>query len=123
MEMPADGALCHAEIPTDDVERAKKFYAEAFGWTFQDIPEMSYTIFRTGQGGIGGGFMKRNEKAPTHPVNYVSCDDLDATIARVEKSGGRILAPKMEVGDAGWMAHAADTEGNVIGLWQGKGGA
>jgi len=122
MENPADGALCHAEIPVENVERAKSFYAEAFGWTFQNMPEMEYTMFQTGQGGIGGGFMKRHEQSPPHPINYVSCDDLDATVARVVNSGGQIVVPKMEVGDVGWLAHATDTEGNVIGLWQGKGG-
>ncbi len=122
MEKPVDGALCHAEIPVDDLERAKTFYAEAFGWTYQTMEPMNYTIFNSGQGGIGGGMMKRSERSPPHTVNYMQCDDLDATIERVTNSGGTIVVPKMEVGEAGWMAHATDTEGNLIGLWQGKGG-
>ncbi len=122
MEKPVDGALCHAEFPADDVARAKNFYAEVFGWTYTEIPEMGYTIFSSGQGGIGGGFMKRGEQSPPHPVNYMQCDDLDATIARVTTTGGTIVVPKREVGDVGWMAHATDTEGNLLGLWQGKGG-
>ena len=122
MEKPVDGALCHAEISADDVERAKTFYAEVFGWTYQEIPEMDYTIFNSGKGGIGGGMMKRSEQSPPHPVNYMQCNDLDATIERVTNNGGTIVVGKMEVGDVGWMAHATDTEGNLIGLWQGKGG-
>ena len=123
MEKPVDGALCHAEIPIDDAGRAKAFYAEVFGWTFQEIPEMQYTIFQSGKGGIGGGFAPRGEQSPPHPVNFMSCDDIDATIARITNHGGTLVTPKMEVGDAGWLAHAKDTEGNVIGLWQGKGPA
>ena len=65
--------------------------------------------------------MKRSEQSPPHPVNYMQCDDLDATIERVTNNGGTIVVGKMEVGDVGWMAHATDTEGNLIGLWQGKG--
>ena len=122
MEKPVDGALCHAEIPAEDVARAKTFYAECFGWTYNDIPEMNYTIFSSGQGGIGGGFMKKGEQSPPHPVNYISCDDLDASAERVTNNGGKIVVPKMEVGEAGWMSIATDTEGNTIGLWQGKGG-
>ena len=75
-----------------------------FGWTYQEIPEMDYTIFNSGEGGIGGGMMKRSEQSPPHPVNYMQCDDLDATIERVTNNGGTIVVPKMEVGDVGWMA-------------------
>jgi len=121
MEKPVDGALCHAEIAAEDVERAKTFYAEVFGWTFQEIPEMGYTIFQSGKGGIGGGLMKREAHTPPHPVNYMQCDNIDATIERVTNNGGKIVAPKMAVGDVGWVAHATDTEGNLLGLWQGNG--
>ncbi|MBL3644218.1 VOC family protein [Bacillus sp. RHFB] len=30
------GRLVHLEIHVDDMERAKKFYGEVFGWSFQD---------------------------------------------------------------------------------------
>lgn len=122
MEKPANGALCHAEIPVEDAGRAKTFYSEVFGWTFQEIPEMEYTIFQSGKGGIGGGFAKRGEQTPQYPVNYVQCDDIDATLKRIADHGGKVVTPKMEVGAAGWLAHAHDTEGNLLGLWQGKGG-
>ena len=33
------GRLVHFEIHVSDMERAKKFYGEVFGWTFQDWTE------------------------------------------------------------------------------------
>ena len=33
------GRLVHFEIHVDDMERAKKFYGEVFGWSFQDWTE------------------------------------------------------------------------------------
>ena len=30
------GRLVHFEIHVNDMERAKKFYGEVFGWSFQD---------------------------------------------------------------------------------------
>lgn len=30
------GRLVHFEIHVDDAKRAKKFYGEVFGWTFED---------------------------------------------------------------------------------------
>jgi hypothetical protein len=31
--------IVHFEIPTDDVERPKKFYSELFGWSFEKLPK------------------------------------------------------------------------------------
>lgn len=28
--------IVHFEIPADDIARAKRFYGDLFGWTFQD---------------------------------------------------------------------------------------
>lgn len=56
--------IAHFEIPTDNIERAKKFYAELFGWKFESWKgPMEYWIISTtnekGEKGIGGGMMKR----------------------------------------------------------------
>ena len=40
-----DGVV-HFEIPADDVERAKAFYATVFDWQMQH-PDMQYTIIET----------------------------------------------------------------------------
>ena len=37
------GKVVHFEIPLDDVERGRRFFAEAFGWTLDPVPEMDYT--------------------------------------------------------------------------------
>jgi predicted enzyme related to lactoylglutathione lyase len=34
-EMPT---IVHFEIPTDDLERAKRFYTELFGWKIEKYP-------------------------------------------------------------------------------------
>ncbi len=122
MESPADGALCYAEIRADDIERVKAFYARVFGWIYRDAPEMDYTFFESGVGGLAGGFLQRTEQSPPHPVTYVMCDDINATLARIEDNGGSVAWPKTEFGELGWLAHAMDTEGNLIGLWQGRDG-
>ena len=31
-----------------------------------------------------------------------------------------VVNPRSEFGDLGWLAHVADTEGNVFGLWEAK---
>ncbi|MHC4550319.1 MAG: VOC family protein [Planctomycetota bacterium] len=118
MTEPADGAWCHIEIAAQDVDRAKRFYGECFGWTFQDVPQLQYHLYSTGEGGIGGGLMQASAEFPKHMLNYVNVSDLDAAAGRVENHGGKVLQPKTEVPQTGWFTVVSDPEGNVFGLWQ-----
>ena len=34
----AEGELCWTDLQTRDVEAAKAFYAEVFGWRYEDLP-------------------------------------------------------------------------------------
>ena len=56
----------HLEIPVDDIERAKKFYTELFGWKVQKAEgPMEYWLIATtnekGEEGVGGGMMRRQD--------------------------------------------------------------
>ena len=114
------GMWCHIEIPVTDHARAKAFYSEVFGWTFQDVdmPGMKYTLYFTGEGGIGGGFMIPPEGAPKQIVNYILVDEIEPALERISQNGGKTIMPKQEVPQAGWFAIAADPDGNSIGIWK-----
>jgi len=121
------GEVVHFEIPYDKADRAKKFYSEIFGWKMNEMPQMNYTIVATGPvdqkgmpakaGVINGGMMKRMRDVKA-PVVTISVDDIDKTLEKVKKSGGKTVVGKQAVGDMGWSAYILDPEGNVIGLWQ-----
>jgi len=121
------GRVVHFEIPFADGDRARTFYAEAFGWKLQSMPGMGYTMVTTGPttddgmpteaGYIGGGMFEREAELTT-PVIVVDCDDIDAAVADVERRGGTIVRPVEPVGDIGKAAYFRDTEGNLLGLWQ-----
>lgn len=121
------GKVVHFEIPADDLPRAKKFYSTVFGWTLNEFPEMEYTMVRTVQsdehgipkepGAINGGMLARQDPVRA-PVVIIDVENLDQATATIEKNGGKIIRPKMPVGDMGFAAYFKDTEGNVIGLWQ-----
>ena len=107
--------------------RAKKFYSTVFGWKIDDYPEMQYTIVRTVDsdengmpkeaGAINGGMLERQDPVRA-PVVTISVDNVDQATATIERNGGKIIRPKMTVGEIGYAAYFRDTEGNVIGLWQ-----
>jgi len=120
------GRVVHFEVPIDNVDRARAFYQNAFGWTIMPMPEMSYTMVSTGPTGdqgptepgyIGGGMMERNELF-RGPVITIDVDDINATLAKIEELGGKVVRPRQEVGEMGFAAYFTDTEGNLTGLWQ-----
>ena len=48
------GRVVHFEIPHDDGDRARAFYADAFGWELMSMPGMGYTIVTTGPSSDSG---------------------------------------------------------------------
>jgi predicted enzyme related to lactoylglutathione lyase len=121
------GRVVHFEIPFDDGDRARRFYAEAFGWEVQEMPEMSYTLVSTGPNGeqgpsepgfINGGMMAREGSPSAGPSITVDVDDIDRALTRVSELGGTVLMPKQPVGHMGFTAYVTDCEGNVLGLWE-----
>jgi predicted enzyme related to lactoylglutathione lyase len=121
------GRVVHFEVPADDVNRAKEFYHQAFGWQLRTMPELDYTTITTTQsdqsgrpteaGAINGGMMQRMPGFGGAVVT-IEVDDVDAALTKVEGLGGKTLVSKQSVGDMGFAGYFADTEGNVIGLWQ-----
>jgi uncharacterized protein len=119
--------VVHFEVPFDDGERATAFYREAFGWQLNSMPQMQYTLVTTTPtddqgrlaeaGGINGGMLHRQGPI-TSPIITIGVDDIDDSLARIEKLGGKVAIGRQPVGDMGFSAYAHDTEGNLIGLWQ-----
>jgi hypothetical protein len=121
--------IAYFEIPADNVDRAKHFYHSLLGWkiapskTAMDpamMASMQYQDVITGDAKEGtmnmGGMYKRQMSEPI--INYVVVEDLDKVLAKVEKLGGKIIKPKMEIKNVGVIAIIQDSEGNGIGLWK-----
>lgn len=114
--------VCHFEIPAFNIERAKKFYSELFGWKIEKFKaHKNYWIFNTedlnGQRGITGAIeTKQNEQ---HKITCNICvDSIDEYIAKVEELGGEVYIPKSAVAGVGYYAYCRDTEGNSFVLWE-----
>lgn len=119
--------VVHFEIPADDVDRARDFYRRAFDWSINAVPGMGYTLVQTTPSGndgspaqpgaINGGMLAR--QAPIkNPVITIQVASIDESLQRIEGLGGRTVRNKQPVGDMGFAAYFADSEGNVVGLWQ-----
>lgn len=120
------GGVVHFELPADDENRAREFYTSVFGWGFQVMPEMDYSLAMTTPmgddgrpavaGSINGGLFRRSDL--TTPVVTVDVEDIDDALRQIVALGGSVHREKMEVPGMGWNAYFKDTEGNVVGLWQ-----
>lgn len=112
--------FAHVELSTDDVKKAKKFYASVFAWKLSDLPAMAYTMIDV-SGGVGGGLQKK--PAPDHPtawLPYVQVDDVKATMAKALKAGGKAVLEYQEIGDMGSIGIFVDPQGATLGLWAAK---
>lgn len=119
--------VVHFEIPADDLNRAKKFYSDNFGWKLNQLgPEMgNYVLVHTGptddqgmpqdKAFINGGLMPRDPSASA-PVLVIAVSDADAAVEKVKKSGGRLVGEILDIPRVGRYARVQDTEGNVIGV-------
>ena len=119
--------VVHFEIPFDDKQRAMKFYTSVFGWKLTDMPEMSYVMALSVDiddkhmpkeaGAINGGLLARPKEAP-HPTIYLGVPSVEAAIQSVQAAGGLVVTPFTPIPGMGGYARIADTEGNVIGLYE-----
>ncbi len=112
-------SIVHFEIPTDDIERARKFYTDLFEWKIEKYegPSDYWMIETTGDKAIEGGMMKRQQ--PQQPItNYVGVPSVDEFSKKVKELEGKILVPKTPVPTVGFFAVCQDTENNIFGLWE-----
>jgi hypothetical protein len=107
------------EIPADDIERARKFYGQLFGWKIEPMPGMDYWHVETGgpDAAPDGGMMGR--KHPQQgPTNYILVPSVTRHMAKVVKLGGKICMPKTAVPKMGYFAVCQDSENNAFAIWE-----
>ena|SRR5689334_10726675 len=120
--------VVHFEIQAGDVERAKTFYGDVFGWQFQDWSQATgstYWGIVTGpdeQAGINGGLLQRPTAAPgpEQGTNAFVCtlqvDDYDDAESRILAAGGHVALPKFALPGMAWQGYYLDPEGNTFGI-------
>ena len=114
-------SIVHIEFPAQDPVAAGRFYKDLLGWDMEEMPEMDYVTFQSGEN-QGGGFPRIDGEMykPGDVIVYIETDDIDATLDCVESLGGKTLVPKSEIPGFGWFAHFADPSGNRVGLFTGS---
>jgi uncharacterized protein len=111
------GALSWNELNTRDLEAAKSFYGDVFGWDFEDVEfegAGSYTTINVDGQGVGG-ILNMSERGvpaevPAHWQVYFGVEDTDATIEQAEQRGGGVMVEPIDI-PAGRFAILSDPHG------------
>lgn len=110
------------ELNVPDVDAAKQFYGEVFGWdseTQEMAPGMEYTIFKQGDHMVGGLVSPPGaEDCPPYWAAYINSSDIAADVEKAKAAGATILVEHMEVPTAGELAVIQDPQGAVFSLWK-----
>jgi hypothetical protein len=113
------GTPSWTDVMVPDLDAAKAFYGEVFGWTFASAAEFGgYTTCLMNGKSVCG--MMQHSDGPAAWTTYFDTRDADASVAAITAHGGNIIAPTTDVGALGRMALAQDPTGAVFGLWQPK---
>ncbi len=116
------GAMGWAELSSRDIDKARDFYGQVFGWTAETSPmgegQPDYITFMAGEEGIVGGM----EMTPMVPADvpsywmvYFNVSDVDAAFTRaIELGATEVAAPSPMPG--GRFAIVTDPQGAMLGL-------
>lgn len=113
--------VIHFEIMGGNGSELEKFYAELFDWKINSNNPMKYGLVDTGgaPGGINGGVGAAHDGNKRVSI-YAQVSDLEATLDKVEKLGGKTILPPTEVPGGPKLAMFADPAGNITGLLLGQ---
>lgn len=116
------GTFCWVDLGTTDLEGARSFYGELFGWELVEVdtPDGVYIVARV-QGKDVAGMHAHGEGDAHNWDSYISVDDLDAALARVPELGGEVTSGPHDIPGSARMAVITDPSGARVCLWQAAG--
>lgn len=115
---PQHHSIDYVELVVTDLDAARRFYGDAFGWTFVDYgPEYAGIASPSGDGSeVGGLLLAAEGRTPGGPLVLLYSGDLDATQNAIIAAGGAVVEGPYEF-PGGRRLHFADPSGNELGVW------
>jgi len=117
----APGTFSWVDLGTTDVAAAKTFYGGLLGWELEDVPAGAagtYTMARVAGAAVCGMYERSADRGPPAWLSYVTVASTVQTAVRAGELGGTIVAPTLDVFDAGRMALLADPAGAIFAIWE-----
>lgn len=102
----------YIEFLSKDIQRARAFYSNCFGWKFTDYGP-AYTAF---EGDFVDGGFTTGEPVRGSVLVILYSDDIDATKRKVEMTGG-IITKDIFTFPGGKRFHFTDPDGYELAVW------
>jgi predicted enzyme related to lactoylglutathione lyase len=114
-------AIAWFELPVTDLERAVAFYNTVLRTRLSDVTEADDRRFAMfpAEDGVTGAIVQGEGYRPSTDgaIVFLSAGaELEPVVTRVEEAGGRVLLPRMDMGEWGVAAFIIDSEGNKVAL-------
>lgn len=117
-------AIDYIELPVHDLADSKRFYAEAFGWKFNDYGD-TYAGIQGEHREVGG--LAQSDEVGTDavgadeiktggPLVILYSNNLESSLEAVVTAGGKIVQPIFTF-PGGRRFHFADPSGNQLAVW------
>lgn len=116
MTDPRNHHIDYLELPAPDgaaLARGKRFYTQAFGWSWQDWGE---DYADTHDSGIASGLSADPANRPRQPLAVLYSADLEATRAAVQAAGASITRDIFAF-PGGRRFQFRDPAGNELAVW------
>jgi uncharacterized protein len=107
------GRFVWRDLLATNVDVAKRFYGELFGWTTKEFPgPKPYCTLQAGEKMVGGLMpIPKGEPYPPFWMSYVSVSDVDACVERAKSAGGKIHKSGTDIPGVGRFAIIGDPNG------------
>lgn len=113
------GTFSWAELATSDADAAKGFYAQVFGWEYEDNPAGEDQIYSMAlRDGHHVAALFTDPRQPPHWNCYVTVTSADETTQKASENGATVLAEPFDVMEVGRMAVITDPAGAALCLWE-----
>src|SRR5262245_54562382 len=115
------GAPCWVDLLVSDIDRAKTFYTELFGWQWLagDPATGGYTMALLG-GQPVAGISHKPDNAPiaSQWTTYLRVGEINAAADAIVAHGGRTLGRPVSIGALARTLIALDPGGAYFGVWE-----
>lgn len=117
-QRPGVHEFCWETLVTKDPEAAKAFYAKVTGWETQTTPS-GFSCFAVGPAPEQQvADVQKAQQQPPSWMTYVTVDKIEPSTAKVQKLGGKVVVPLIEIPNVGRIAVITDVNGAFLGLYQ-----
>lgn len=118
------GSVGWMDLTVENADEVAQFYEQVVGWERQGIDMGGYEDWCVGPPGASapaGGICHArgpNVGIPPAWLVYVSVSDLESSLEKCTRLGGKVVCPLRNMGQFGTMAVIADPAGAVMALIQ-----